>query len=554
MALSPRAKQAQQALPEGVLARVQLTPQKMIMGRIGTSAVERRLLSREVRAVGIVEYDETRRAIISARTGGRLDKLLVNYVGQRVNKGEELALFYSPELVVAQQELLTAVNAGKAGASAGGQVLVDAARNKLLQWGLTSEQIGAIIVRGTVQQDVAISSPIVGIVTEKKALEGQYVTAGQELYTVADLGGVWLQAKIFESDIDGIGPGQAVAVQTTSYPDETFAGRIAFVSYQVDPQTRTISARVEIPNPQYKLKPGMYAVANIRLPVGKVEEVTQAASAPTSAPAVNTEGLVGPYLALAKAYAADKTDEAALNALMTQANELPQGSPDSQRLLAAIHSAVGKNLDAQREAFKAVSTEMIRLLQRNPPSGKTLYIAHCPMVNADWLTDSKEILNPYAGSQMLTCGEIKGELKASASEATDDFVQGYYCPLTPDQITPTSQPCPLDDQPLKLVRRQKVLAVPESAVIDTGTRKVVYRQDGEGVFDMIEVQLGEQAGEYYPVRGGLKEGDLIATAGTFLVDAENRLNPAARVQYSGATGSPEGAATPPAASAQPHLH
>ena len=369
MALSPRPKQAQQVLPEGVLARVQLTPQKMIMGRIGVSPVEHRLLSREVRAVGFVDYDETRRATISARTAGRIDKLLVNYVGQRVDKGEELALFYSPDLVVAQQELLTAVNAGKVSSTPGGQILVDAARNKLFQWGLTGKQIDAIIAGGAVQTDLAITSPIVGIVTEKKALEGQYVSAGQELYTVADLGSVWLQAKIFESEVAGIDVGQAVAVETTAYPGETFTGRIAFMSYVVDPQTRTVSARVQIDNPQYKLKPGMYAVANIRLPVGKVEELKQAATMPTTHEIAKTEGLIGPYLALAKAYAADKTDESAFTAMMAAAHEFAQVEPAGQALLAAIHSAMGKDLSAQREAFKAISTEMIHLLQARPPEG-----------------------------------------------------------------------------------------------------------------------------------------------------------------------------------------
>jgi hypothetical protein len=93
---------------------------------------------------------------------------------------------------------------------------------------------------------------------------------------------------------------------------------------------------------------------------------------------------------------------------------------------------------------------------------------------------------------------------------------------------------------MRYARVEKVLAVPASAVVDTGTRKVVYRESSPGTFDMIEVQLGARAGEYFPVLSGLKAEDLVATAGAFLVDAENRLNPAASAQYFGASGGPQG--------------
>jgi len=405
MTLSKRVKVANTPAT-GALGRVQLTPLKMNMGRIGTTPVERRLLARETRTVGVIDYDETRRATITARVKGRLDKLLVNFTGQMV-------LLYSPDLLVAQEELLTASKARSGAQSSIGLIgdvnrnLIDSTRKKLLLWGLLEQQIDDIVKSGKAQPHVVITSPIAGIVIEKKALEGKYVVEGDELYTVADISTVWLQAKIFESDIQGIEPGTAVEVAATAYPNEIFAGRIAFVAYSVDAATRTVAARVEVANPDEKLKPGMYVTAIIRLPVGQVTEL------PTTEPA------------------ADVQDDAR-------------------------------------------------------------------------------------------------------------FATGYYCPIYPDRLFDKVENCPIDKFPLRQARVEKVLAVPESAIIDTGVRKVAYRQSAPGVFDMVEVRLGARAGEFYPVLAGLEEGDQVATAGAFLVDAENRLNPAAGAQYFGASGGPQG--------------
>jgi hypothetical protein len=122
---------------------------------------------------------------------------------------------------------------------------------------------------------------------------------------------------------------------------------------------------------------------------------------------------------------------------------------------------------------------------------------------------------------------------------TDRFATGYFCPVYPERLHDRPQICPLDQTPYKFVRIEKVLTVAESAVIDTGAHKVVYREagaPGSGVFDMLEVTLGPRVGEFYPVLSGLQPGDRVATQGAFLVDAENRLNPGAAAQFFGASG------------------
>jgi hypothetical protein len=158
------------------------------------------------------------------------------------------------------------------------------------------------------------------------------------------------------------------------------------------------------------------------------------------------------------------------------------------------------------------------------------------MVNSDWLGNDKDVLNPYYGKDMLTCGELTGAIMPRGIIENENYVVGYYCPIFPDRLFEKPSDCPIDKFPMKKVRVEKVLAIPDSSVIDTGTRKIVYKQSGQGVFDMIEVALGKRAGNYYPVLSGLKKADQIVTAGTFLIDAENRLNPSASVQYFGASG------------------
>ncbi|MCY2925360.1 MAG: efflux RND transporter periplasmic adaptor subunit [Planctomycetota bacterium] len=520
--------------PSSRPVQVQLTPQKMDMGRIGTSDVDYRLLWREFRLVGAVDYDETRQATITARVKGRLDKLLVNYTGQKVRKGDPLALIYSPDLLVAQQELLTAVKGAAENPSPTAAVLVDAARRKLALWGLDEKQVDGIVRDGKAQTHMTITSPITGIVIDKKAIEGKYVMEGDELYKVADLSAVWLQAKLFENEIAGVSPGTAVEITSTAYPDEVFAGRIGFVAYTVDPATRTLAARVEVANPAEKLKPGMYVTATLRLPAGEVAELP--AGLPTTRQAgPNTDELAKAYLALASEYADERPGGAAIEPLAAKADALAKDIPAAAALAGKVRELTGKDLAGQRNTFQAVSDAAIKVFEQAPAS-MPLYVAYCPMVKANWIAARPEIQNPY-DKKMHDCGNILGPVQNLAAAQHARFAVGYYCPLHPGELFDTPATCAIDNMPMRAARVEKLLAVPESAVVDTGTRTIVYRQSGAGVFDLVEVKLGPRAGEFFPVVEALTVGDKVVTAGAFLVDAENRLNPAAAARYFGASGS-----------------
>jgi hypothetical protein len=333
----------------------------------------------------------------------------------------------------------------------------------------------------------------------------------------------------------------------------------------VDPATRTVSARVEIDNAEYKLKPGMYAMVVIRTPVGSVTSLgpesgpaetpaamrhgetssvviaKATASAPATRGASAMDEFANAYLSLTSAFAHDKPDGAALDKLIVAARAVARSGPAAVRPNATtvaeqLGQLKGKELPDQRKLLKPISDKIINVV-KTASAHQTLYVAYCPMAKASWLQTGKAIENPYYGSDMFDCGSISGTIEAKGGNESERFATGYWCPVTPDRLYDSPAECPLDKFPTKLARVEKVLAVPTSAVIDTGTRKVVYVQSGPETFDMVEVKVGPRADDYFPVLSGLKAEDKVATAGAFLVDAENRLNPSAAAQYFGASDS-----------------
>ena len=307
---------------------------------------------------------------------------MANETGQMVNAGNELALLYSPDLSVTVQNLLDAKRSKN-------EELLRGARTRLELLGIDDDQINEILSSGKATTQLKIRSPISGHVIQKYVREGQYVEVGTPLYEVADITTVWIQAQIYEDDMAFLPVGDSadsshqmeaneldVTATTRAFPNEVFRGKLAFIYPHVDQDSRTVTVRFEVDNPEHKLRPG--STANITLKV------------------------------------------------------LPANLP----MLAA------GNTDERRQ-------------------------------------------------EMLAEG--------------------------------------------------RVLAVPESAVIDTGSQTIVYRESSPGVYDGVEVKLGArmtgaQREIMFPVLAGLQQGDLVVTSGSFLVDAETRLNPAAGSIYFGGSG------------------
>jgi Cu(I)/Ag(I) efflux system membrane fusion protein len=238
--------------------------------RVATVPVERRYPTAEIRLVGKVTYDETRLAYITAWVPGRIDDLLVDYTGVTVRKGDHMVELYSPELLSAQEELLQAIrgmtelsksNVESLRRSAAGTV--DAARDKLRLWGLSSEQIADIERSGKTSEQVTIFSPASGVVIHRNAQEGMYVDTGTRIFTVADLDAVWVQLDAYESDLQWLRYGQTVNFTTEAYPGERFRGVVSFIDPVLNPQTRTVNVRVNVDNKDGRLKPEMFVRAEV---------------------------------------------------------------------------------------------------------------------------------------------------------------------------------------------------------------------------------------------------------------------------------------------------
>jgi Cu(I)/Ag(I) efflux system membrane fusion protein len=364
MPLSQRARTAAVKLPEGVVARVQFSPYRIAQGGIRTSVVERRALEREIETAGTIEFDERRLARISARFPGRIETLAVDFTGTRVEKGAPLAAVYSPEILAAEDALISAARGVAAAETAiprrddavdRAKSLAESAHKRLALWGLAPQQIDAIAKGGEARGTIELLSPIAGVVTKKSVVAGDYVMEGAALFDVADLSSVWLVARVHEDDAGAVAVGAHVDATATAFPGRTFSGTVAFVAPTIDRTTRTAELRADLANERGELRPGMFVTAT---------------------------------------------------------------------------------------------------------------------------------------------------LKASATGGAKD-----------------------------------VVAVPESAVVDTGKRRIVYVESSPGVFDAHEVVVGPRCGAWYPVVSGLEAGAVVATAGSFLIDAETRLDPSAAGAYFGASGT-----------------
>jgi len=245
-----------------------LPTDKQVLANVATAKAEFRRLERSILTVGTVEPSEQRLFHVPSRVPGRIEKLFVDYTGAYVNKGDPLFVLYSPELVTAQKEYLLHVpKAGGMHPSDAG--FLESAREKLLLWGLTPEQLANLESGDTIYTRLTIYSPRSGVVMSRAKLEGSYVLEGETVYDIADLSAVWVWADIYEYEIAGVSVGTPVSVSSPAYPGRKFPGRISFVSPEVNKETRTIRVRAELENPDLLLKPGMYVDVDIKVQTGK---------------------------------------------------------------------------------------------------------------------------------------------------------------------------------------------------------------------------------------------------------------------------------------------
>jgi RND family efflux transporter MFP subunit len=260
------------ALPPG---SVEISSARQQLMGVTTARAEYRALDQTIRTVGQVAMDETRLAHVHVRTNGWIQKVFVDYTWQQVKQGDPLFTFYSPDLLATEQEYLLALRARDSLAQSSfpeiataGASLLDAARRRLELWDLTEAQIHKIETSGKPAHDITVYSPATGYVVDRKAFPNQYISPEIDIYQIVDLSSVWAEGEIYESDAPAVSLGQEAVLTTEGLPNAALRGRLTFISPTVKPDTRTITVRMEFPNPRMKLKPGMFVNVELHRGLG----------------------------------------------------------------------------------------------------------------------------------------------------------------------------------------------------------------------------------------------------------------------------------------------
>ncbi|MFO7890045.1 MAG: efflux RND transporter periplasmic adaptor subunit [bacterium] len=502
------------------------------LAEIETVAVKRGIAKSELRLSGKVEYDETRVKRITAWAGGRLERLYVDFTGKSIIKGAPLVEIYSPTLYAAQEEYLQTLKQSAKTDDEMTRKMIratrEAAREKLVQLGLSQQQIERLEKRATAVDRITINSPISGIVTHKNAEEGMYVKKGTPIYQIADLNKVWVVLDAFESDLPHIRPGQKVSLQVEALPGQIFSSNIDFIDPVLNQKTRSVRVRMSLDNQAGNLKPGMFVNGIVLSEIRKDKDGKRPLLIPASAVLktgtravvyverkeeekviyegreielgvkagdyyVVTSGLkAGEKVVVKGNFKIDSAMQITAKPSMMNPPELsetdsvshstdqsPPPEPDQIFLdsLTPVYQAyfkiqtalkddnfnqaldglrqLGENLkkadqhvtgDNQkwmeyksglkeilqhidhfqslakvRKAFADISIQIINVQKQfGHTEKKTYYEIFCPMAfdnkGAYWLQSSEQINNPYFGAKMLSCGEIKSELKPNIRE------------------------------------------------------------------------------------------------------------------------------------------
>ncbi|AWH73785.1 MULTISPECIES: efflux RND transporter periplasmic adaptor subunit [unclassified Dokdonia] len=262
---------------EGLAANeIKMTENAMALANIQTTIVGNTQVSDDdgmISLSGKIAANEENNTVQASYFKGRIERLNVNYEGQRVKRGQLLATIYAPDLVAAQQELITAASLKESQPA-----LYKAVRNKLKNWKLSEKQINAIEESGSVRDNFPIYATVSGTVSEVMAAQGDYVNQGQPIIKLSNLNSVWAEFDAYENQIAQFKVGQKINITTNAYPNKEFEGTISFIDPMLNKATRTVTVRATLQNRDDLFKPGMFVT-------GKVEGATQTMENALSVPA-----------------------------------------------------------------------------------------------------------------------------------------------------------------------------------------------------------------------------------------------------------------------------
>jgi Cu(I)/Ag(I) efflux system membrane fusion protein len=374
---------------EGGGNEVRISTAKVQKLGVRVESASLRELSRPIRASGRVDIDERRLHNVAPKFEGWVEQLHVNATGQPVAKGQPLFESYSPELVSAQREYqvavqgLAALKDAPAEAQASMRQLADSALARLRNWDISAEQIERLAAGGATRRTLTYRAPTSGVVLEKKAVAGMRFMPGEMLYQIADVGGVWVLADVFERDIAAVKVGQRVTVRINAYPDKVFEGKVAYIYPTLKAETRTVPIRIELANPGGLLKPAMYA--SVEVGTGGTAKVV---TVPTSA--VIDSGTRQTVL-VQKAEGRFEPREVKLGARGDDYVEVKEGVQEGEPVVVAanflidsesnLKAALGGMQDAPKPA---VSHQAVGTLDAIDAKSGTVMVTHEPVASLKW--------------------------------------------------------------------------------------------------------------------------------------------------------------------------
>lgn len=505
---------------------IKMSPTAMQLANVQTAVVKLGSATKKLNLTGKISADERNIYTQTAHIAGRVERLNVNFEGEKVQEGQVIGTLYSPELVTAQEELFIAVQNQESQPQ-----LLTAAKNKLKNWKLTNKQIDQLIQSGKTTDEFSVLADYSGVVVNLKVEKGDYLKEGQAFYEVADLSELWVLLDVHESDLSWINLGDKIDFSVKAFPNQKFSAKVSFIDPIIDPNTRVAKARIEVANAKGLLKPEMLVSASVKSQLSSeskeiivpksavmwtgersvvyvkqtansglhftmrevelgaslgdtyivrsgltegeeiavngtfsIDAAAQLAGKPSM---MNPEGgqmnmghnhggnkkmdatpketsmkmnkekikidekakkiltsLLKNYFELKDALTEDDltTAKSKVNSLQKSFEQVNMAlfTGDAHLVWMDYSKKLGKNLEKAnkaedinqiRESFIPISKAVIGLNETFEPIGYKVYVQHCPMANnnrgADWLSKEKEIRNPYFGSSMLSCGELK---------------------------------------------------------------------------------------------------------------------------------------------------
>lgn len=368
---------------------IQMTESAIKLADVQTVIVKRGVPEKSVHLLGKVKADERNIAELTARFGGRIEKLFVNYTGQNVKKGQKLGTIYSPDLITAQKELLETIKYKESNPS-----FYKASRSKLKLWDLTDAQIDAIENNGEPILYFDILSPISGTVTKRHVAIGNYVKEGSALFEVIDLSRVWVMFDAYESDLPWIKPGNKIDFTLLSLPGKNYSGKVSYIDPFIDAITRIAQVRVEIANKNKDFKLEMFVNGILESNIAE-----------------NSNELLIPKSAILwtgkRAVVYVKVPDREIPAFLYR--EIVLG-PEAGNFYVVADGLSEGEIIATNGVFKIDASAQLagKPSMMNPEGGK---IPTGHNHGGTKMSGDKEIRNPYFGNKMLKCGEVKRELK-----------------------------------------------------------------------------------------------------------------------------------------------